>query len=84
MVTIPNAFVNNRRRKEMQELIHITEKMTRAEKMKARKHNREIAYAQMKEYHKNNPLPPMTEEERLEGKKLIKKILKEKYPDFEF
>lgn len=59
----------------MSDLIAITNNMSRSEKMAARKNNLEIAIEQMKKEEASRPVVKLTEKEKSEARKLIRKIL---------
>ena len=61
----------------MEKIIPITAEMTRTEKMHARKHNREVAFAEMQKHDEAQTIPKLTEEEEKEVSKLIQKIIDE-------
>ena len=66
----------------MSELIPGTDDMTSAEKKKAREHNRRIAYAELEKENRNRSKIDMTEEEEKRAKAMLRKVLKEKFPEY--
>ena len=58
-------------------IIEITDNMSRTEKMHARKHNRELAYAEMDQYYKDHPVPELTPEQEKRAKEYLREMLKE-------
>lgn len=46
-------------------------------KMRVRKHNREIAYAEIDQYYKDHPVPKLTPEQEKRAKEYLREKLKE-------
>lgn len=58
-------------------IIKITDDMSRAENVRARKHNRELAYVEMDQYYKDHHVPELTVEQEKLAKEYLREMLKE-------
>ena len=58
-------------------IIKITNSMSRMEKVHARKHNRELGYAEMEKHYIDHPVPELTSEQEKHAKEYLREKLKE-------